>query len=71
MAQCASTAIYLGGEISMTQRKEMKDCDGCGVEISENYGTCVCVKCGEKKCVENCIPGGRGTQCVDCDLLDG
>jgi len=30
-----------------------------------------CVQCGERMCVDQCIPGGRGTKCVSCEEEDG
>jgi len=42
-------------------------CAFCGKPISPDFGTATCANCGERKCVEFCIPGGDQTICVDCD----
>jgi hypothetical protein len=43
-----------------------EECDFCGSE-SKPYGFTLCVRCGERKCVENCVPGGNRTACTDCE----
>ena len=47
--------------------KEVEVCDFCGMPIDEDWGAAVCMKCGDRKCVENCIPGGNRTICVECE----
>lgn len=48
-------------------KSPIKTCDFCGEPITPDYGTAVCVKCGEAKCVQFCIPGGNRTKCVECE----
>ena len=50
----------------MSKMKKIDICDFCGGEIGE-YGRTICSQCGETMCVKNCIPGGVGTQCVQCE----
>lgn len=48
----------------------MKECDNCGMPVSSEFGTVACSDCGDERCVEFCIPGGVGTECVDCEGMD-
>ena len=42
------------------------NCDFCGKDTAK-FGTATCPRCGQVKCVENCIPGGNRTVCVSCE----
>jgi hypothetical protein len=41
-------------------------CERCGSD-TKKYGTATCVECGANVCVEECIPGGNRTMCVQCE----
>lgn len=42
------------------------NCDFCD-ENTDEEGTARCVSCYERKCISNCIPGGVGTECLQCE----
>lgn len=48
-----------------TTEPEVEDCAFCGEAMT--MGGALCGKCGEYKCVDQCIPGGVGTICVECE----
>lgn len=43
------------------------DCPKCSRPLLEDDVVICCSECGEEGCTEYCIPGGRGTACVDCE----
>ena len=57
-------------EFMATQQETVSEteppCEFCGGDVGK-YGTSICPQCGETKCVAECIPGGRGTYCNECD----
>ncbi len=43
-------------------------CPMCGATIDlAREQIIICSECGSEGCTEHCIPGGRGTACVDCE----
>jgi hypothetical protein len=44
-----------------------EDCPMCGAAMAADDEVITCSECGGEGCTEYCIPGGRGTACVDCE----
>jgi hypothetical protein len=47
------------------------DCPMCGHPMSADDEVITCSECGGEGCTDHCIPGGRGTACVDCESDTG
>jgi hypothetical protein len=43
------------------------NCPMCDTPMSTDDVVICCSECGGEGCTEHCIPGGRGTACVDCE----
>ena len=41
-------------------------CNFCEADTAK-FGVATCPRCGQAKCVENCIPGGNRTLCLSCE----
>ena len=45
-------------------------CPKCGEPLAVDDVPVTCAQCGDEGCTEHCIPGGKGTACVNCESGD-
>lgn len=55
------------GNGASTPKVRGDDCPMCSRPMLDDDVVICCAECGEEGCTEHCIPGGRGTACVDCE----